>query len=271
MDFCESSTLVQTQEKIKTQPRIAAVLYKNPVVLDGITIMLPQEMSEPERNISFWYSTRMKITKFGQCCLLIEVEGKRILTDPGRFSTSQNNVTDIDIILITHEHADHMHSESLQTVLANNPQATVITNSSVGKLLDELQISHNIVEGRAVAQDTEIAIEAFDGEHVEIIDDYGLVQNTGYFIHNELFYPGDAYTNPGKPVPILALPVAGPWCKASEAIRYAKEIKPDQAFPVHDAVLSEDGVALVHGLFTAQLEAAGISFTPVKNDETIEM
>ena len=50
----------------------------------------------------------MQITKFGQCCLLIEVAGKRILTDPGRFSVSQNDVSNIDIILITHEHADHL-------------------------------------------------------------------------------------------------------------------------------------------------------------------
>jgi len=210
----------------------------------------------------------MKITKFGQCCLLIEVAGKRILTDPGRFSTSQNNVTDIDLILITHEHADHLHSESLLAVLAKNPGAEVITNTSVGKVLTELEVSFKVLEGRESGTHADILIEAFDGEHVEIIDEYGIVQNTGYFIAEKLFYPGDAYTNPKKEVPVLALPVAGPWCKASDAIHYAKEVNPIQAFPVHDAVLSEAGIALTHGLFGGQLDAAGINFIALKNDET---
>ncbi len=210
----------------------------------------------------------MQITKYGQCCLLVEVAGKRILTDPGKFSTSQNEVENIDLILITHEHADHLHSESLQAMLEKNPNAIVMTNTSVGKVLTDLGVTFTVVEGRDTADHEGIAIEAFDGEHVEIIDEYGIVQNTGYFINNELFYPGDAYTNPEKPVRVLALPVAGPWCKASDAIRYAKEVKPEKAFPIHDAVLSEAGIALTHGLFAGQLDEAGIEFVPLLNDET---
>jgi L-ascorbate metabolism protein UlaG (beta-lactamase superfamily) len=64
----------------------------------------------------------MKITKFGQCCLLIEVAGKRVLTDPGVFSTTQNDLTNLDLILITHEHGDHLHSESLQAILEKKPR-----------------------------------------------------------------------------------------------------------------------------------------------------
>jgi len=212
----------------------------------------------------------MRITKFGQCCLLIEVGGKRILTDPGRFSTSQNTVTDIDLILITHEHADHLHSDSVRVILQNNPQAEVITNTSVGKVLTDMGVTFTVLEGRATGTHADTLIEAFDGEHVEIIDDYGIVQNTGYFIANKLFYPGDAYTNPEKSVPVLALPVAGPWCKAADAIRYAVAVKPVKAFPVHDAVLSESGIALTHGLFGGQLDQVNIEFVPLKNDESAE-
>ena len=205
----------------------------------------------------------MKITKFGQCCLLVEVAGKRILTDPGRFSVAQNEVTDIDLILITHEHADHLHSESLEMIMKNNPQATVVTNTSVGAVLHTLGVPHDILEGRAVAVKCGVALEAFDGPHTEIFEEYGQVQNTGYFIAEQLFYPGDAYTEPKKLVPVLALPVAGPWCKAAEAITYAIAVNPTKAFPVHDAVLNDDGLALTHGLFKAQLENHGIEFTPM--------
>lgn len=210
----------------------------------------------------------MKITKFGQCCLLIETAGKRILTDPGRFSVSQNDVMDIDLILITHEHADHLHSESLQAILKNNPQAEIITNEGVGIILADLGITYTVLEAVKQVEKCGVTLEAFPGQHVEIFEDFGQVENTGFFIDEKLFYPGDAYSIPGKPVPVLALPVSGSWCKAAEAIDYALQIKPAKAFPVHDAVLNDDGTALVHGLFSRVLESHSIDFIPMKNGDT---
>lgn len=212
----------------------------------------------------------MKITKFGQCCLLIETEGKRILTDPGRFSSGQNEVTNIDLILITHEHADHVHTESLEAVLKNNPDAKVVTNTAVGKLLSDMSVAFEILEGRDSGEHAGVMVEAFEGKHVEIFGEYGQVQNTGYFINNTLFYPGDAYTNPEKEVPVLALPVAGPWCKLSDAINYAIEVQPKASFPVHDAVLSEEGIALTHGLCETFLSGENIPFTKLKEGESAE-
>ncbi len=46
----------------------------------------------------------MNITKIGHCCLLIKEQGLTILTDPGTWTTDQNNLTGIDVVLITHEH-----------------------------------------------------------------------------------------------------------------------------------------------------------------------
>lgn len=212
----------------------------------------------------------MKITKYGQCCLLIEVDNKRILTDPGKYTAAQNTLTDLDLILITHEHADHLHTDSLREILANNPNAVVVTNSGVGKILDEHNISYQLLEGDTHETIADIALEAHDGKHAEIFGDYGQVQNTGYFIAEQLFYPGDAYTNPQKPVPTLALPVGGPWCKSADAIAYAHEVAPKKAFPVHDWLLNEDGIALTYKLFESQLSAKNIEFVPLQNDETKE-
>ncbi len=203
----------------------------------------------------------MTITKFGHCCVLLEVKEKRILIDPGRFSTSQNQLTDIDIILITHEHADHCHTESIGLLLQNNPDALVVTNTSVATLLHTLEIETYVLEGRESATVADINLEAFDGPHVEIFEDFGLVQNTGYFVEDHFFFPGDAYTVPNKPVAILALPVAGPWCKISDAINYALKVQPHTAFPVHDATLSTDGQAVTYPHFKRELEKHDITFT----------
>lgn len=202
----------------------------------------------------------MRITKFGHCCLLIEVEGKRILIDPGRFSTEQNTLTNLDIVLITHEHADHYHSESVSEILKNNPSVVVVTNTSVSKLLTELGVTAEILEGRASAEVCEVPLVAYDGEHVEIFEDFGIVQNTGYLVGGKFFFPGDAYTVPEESVDILALPVAGPWCKVSDAIQYAQKVNPRIAIPVHDATLSDVGKSVTYPHFSRVLAEGGVEF-----------
>src|SRR3989344_5665348 len=92
----------------------------------------------------------MKIEKLGHCCFIAEPkEGVRIMTDPGAYSTMQNEEKNISAILFTNEHQDHLHIESLKKVLGNNPKAIIITNTAVGKLLDEAGIKYTkIEEGR---------------------------------------------------------------------------------------------------------------------------
>lgn len=212
----------------------------------------------------------MKIKKIGHCCLFIQTEKLNILTDPGAFSVEQNDITGIDIVLITHEHADHLHTDSLKSILENNPDAKVITNSGVGKVLDELDIKYEILEGKDISEIEGLPLEAFDCKHEEIFDEIGQVQNTGYFIDNKLFYPGDAYCNPNKSVDILALPVAGPWCKIPDAIRYALEVKPKKAFPVHDGMLQGDKIGGSHAIPNKVLNDNGIEFIPMINGDEKE-
>lgn len=179
----------------------------------------------------------MKITKLGHCCLIIETKGKRFLTDPGAYTTEQNNVQNIDCIVITHEHTDHLHVDSLKIVLQNNPQAKIITNSSVGKILEKEGIAYaKIADGENV-QIGEVEISGHGLKHAPIYKDYEQVENTGYFFDKKLFYPGDAFYNPGMPIDILALPVSAPWSMISQSIEYLLEVKPKIAFPVHDGNL----------------------------------
>jgi len=156
------------------------------------------------------------------------------MTDPGSFSTSQKNETGIDLILYTHEHQDHYHLDTLKEVLKNNPQAKIITNTAVGKLLIEAGIEFNKVEGGETFDFSGINIKSFGNLHAEIYNTYGRVQNTGYMINN-LCFPGDAFENPQSEVDILALPITGPWMRIKDAIDYAKMLKARVVFPVHDA------------------------------------
>src|SRR3989344_9497744 len=201
----------------------------------------------------------MKINKLGHCCFIAEAkEGVRVMTDPGAFSTMQNEVKNISAVLITHEHQDHLHIESLKKVLANNPKAVVITNTAVGKLLDEAGISYTKVEAGQMHDLNGVKITGFGNLHAEIFGTYGRVQNTGYMI-DSLCYPGDAFENPNSKVDILALPVTGPWMRIKDAIDYAQKLKTRITFPVHDAFI-HDWASFIWRVPENLLKEDGINF-----------
>ncbi len=210
----------------------------------------------------------MKITKFGHCCLLIEENGLKILTDPGMYSNAQDEILDIDVVLITHEHTDHLHIESLKHVLKNNSSARVITNNDVGKILDKVGIIYEIVEDMQKIDINGIEIEGYGKKHAVMYNSLPLVDNTGYFIGNRLFYPGDALTLPRKPVDILALPVAGPWLTLSDSIDYARKINPKKCFPVHEGILKSPGTT--HRIPPQILEPLGIKFIVIEEGKSFD-
>lgn len=204
----------------------------------------------------------MQVTKIGHCCLQIEIDGVQILTDPGAWTREEHaELKNIDLVLITHEHGDHLHVESLKALLAQNPDAQVITNADVGDILHSEGVPYEVVDKGATMTVMDIVIESYEGVHEEIYKDFGIVQNTGYFIGGMLFYPGDSYTEPGKDVPVLALPVAGPWCRVRDAIDYAKRVNPTTAFPVHDGMLQYPDVS--HNHCARELPEDGIEFVPL--------
>ena len=182
----------------------------------------------------------MKITKYGHACLLVEEAGARILIDPGVWNPTPAT-DDIDAVLITHEHQDHIDMEQVRSILAGSPNASVVTHAGVGKLLEEAGIPYLPVTEEQSVEVKGVVVPSFGHEHAIIYGDQSPCQNTGFLIAGRLFVPGDALHDiPSTKVEILALPTGAPWMKLSEAIDYAKQIAPRTVFPVHDAMYTEE-------------------------------
>ncbi len=181
----------------------------------------------------------MRVTKFGHSCFLIEESGLTILFDPGNLSAAQNQVSGIDLVLITHEHQDHLDLASLKAVLTKNPGAKILTNRGVGAALRKQGIKYELLEDGRKTTFKNVLIEGFGKEHAVIYPTLPPVANTGYFIAGRFFYPGDAFYNPGKPVEILALPATAPWSKLQEVVDYMKKVNPKVCFPVHDGYFKQ--------------------------------
>lgn len=210
----------------------------------------------------------MNITKYGHCCLLIETDGVRILTDPGVYSSGQNVLTDIDVILLTHDHSDHLDVDSLKTILRNNPKVVIYSNNEVGKRLEENNVAYKTLLDGEETEIRGVKIEGVGAHHEFMYPTIPQTNNTGYLIAEKLFYPGDAFTKPNRPIEILALPVAGPWLKLSEAIDYAIALKPKVCFPVHDGILKKAGST--NAIPTKVLAPLGIKFVVLEEGKAQE-
>ena len=65
----------------------------------------------------------MKITKYEHACFTVEKEGKLLVIDPGAFTTDLPVLENVVAVVVTHEHADHFNSASLDAIIAHSPDA----------------------------------------------------------------------------------------------------------------------------------------------------
>ncbi|TSC76611.1 MAG: hypothetical protein G01um101431_744 [Parcubacteria group bacterium Gr01-1014_31] len=215
----------------------------------------------------------MHVTKFGHCCLVIEINGVRILTDPGNhefagMGADPAKLPPLDAVVITHEHQDHFHLPALSAVLEKNPGIPVFTTEAVKNQMAAADLAADTLQDGQTVTVKNVPIIGVGKLHAEIYGNWNRVDNIGILVAGELFYPGDAFTPPPTGVRILALPIAGPWMKIKEAVAYAMAVKPRLAFPVHDGMLK---TALPqHRLLTAFLPQAGIRFQPLELGQPME-
>jgi len=191
----------------------------------------------------------MRITHLGHSAVLVEVADRRLLIDPGNYSTAWHGLTDLDAILLTHEHPDHVDPEHVPALVAANPGALIYAEPHAATAC-------GLPGARPLAADASVdlgtvCVQAVGGWHAIIHRDIARIGNVGLVIaapgEPVLFHPGDALDAVPAGVDVLAVPAYGPWAAMKETVDFVRAVAAPRGFLIHEALLSQLGWALVSG------------------------
>ncbi|MGH3878817.1 MAG: MBL fold metallo-hydrolase [Actinophytocola sp.] len=193
----------------------------------------------------------MQIVHFGHSCVLLDTGSARLLFDPGVLSAGFEDARDLDAILITHQHADHLDTTRLPALVAENPQAALIVDpgsveetTKIGLAAEQASPGDTLTLGGA-------DVQVVGGEHAIIHPSVPMPPNTGYVVGDgAFFHPGDSLFVPEQKIDVLGLPTAAPWLKTGEAVDFLRAVAPRVAVPIHQGLLNETGLHLTYGWFS---------------------
>ncbi|MEJ7635514.1 MBL fold metallo-hydrolase [Aeromicrobium sp.] len=191
----------------------------------------------------------MKITHFGHAAVLVETpSGVRALFDPGAYSTGFEDLEDLDLILVTHAHPDHVDADRLVALRDANPNVVLVANADASAEAGASRDGDRQVSDEDALEVAGVRIELTGQTHASIHPDLPSVSNTGFILDGEVWHPGDAFDAEPRKVDVLLLPVGGPWMKIAEAVDFARAVAPRVIVPIHQGGLADVHRQLHYGL-----------------------
>ncbi|MDJ0952648.1 MAG: MBL fold metallo-hydrolase [Acidimicrobiia bacterium] len=193
------------------------------------------------------------IQRLTDSCLLVTTDEGATMLDPG-FHTYQSDLIDLDgigevnRILVTHEHGDHVNPDFVKWLLDRGTDVTVYANDAVAAALTE----HNIAVDTGIPQGT----SAEDVLH-ETTPMGDAPPNRAWTLDGILTHPGDSY-GPTRTAPVLALGLLTPWGSATRSLEFARDLEPAYVVPVHDFYLNDMGRHWIYSVAKRMLGEAGI-------------
>ena len=204
----------------------------------------------------------MKITWLGQAGLLFETNGKRILVDPylsdhvktvepanyrrvpvdERFLELQP-----DVIVVTHDHLDHLDPETLKYYLTEQASLLVLAPSGGWqKLRTTFGGKSNYVlfnEGTTWTEEG-VTLRAVRAEHSDpnAIGLWLTAEGRDYYVTGDTLYSDRVFASlPSKAPDVLFLPINGKGnnMNATDAAAFSKRVMPRYTVPIHFGMFDE--------------------------------
>ncbi len=193
------------------------------------------------------------IRRLTDSCVSVTTGEGTTLFDPGfhtwesdRFDVEE--IGDIQRVLITHEHGDHVSPAFVRWLVDRGDDVTVHANPAVTALLAQ----HDI----AATTDAPSGVTAEDVVH-ERIPTGAQPPNRAWTIEGVFTHPGDSY-QPEASAPVLALPLLVPWGSMTASVDFARRLAPQQVVPIHDFYTNTGGRRWAMGLAKTVLADSAI-------------
>lgn len=198
----------------------------------------------------------MLLTHLGHSCLLVDVDGTRILIDPGSFSDVEG-VRDLSAILVTHTHPDHLNPPAIPALLRDNPKAELWLESEAGDRLkgSEPQLGNSIQRmqsGQALTFGA-VTVTPVGQQHALIHAQVPQPDNLGLIVTSvsttaetnpTLFHPGDALDAEHPlldDLDVLCVPINAPWASVADTLAFVQRLAPKRVVAIHDGLLNDAG------------------------------
>ncbi|MHB8295708.1 MAG: MBL fold metallo-hydrolase [Acidimicrobiales bacterium] len=209
------------------------------------------------------------ITKFEHACVRIDNGQHRLLIDPGLISSNLDIFSEVNNVLITHEHWDHFDAKQLQSAIEANQSLTIYTCKGVARHLEELGDRVRIVSNGDEFLVSTFMVKAIGENHHISHPDFPPVDNVGFLIDDKVFHPGDALTV--VEVPTLLVPVQAPWMTATDLILYLRKTNSQQTFAIHDGLVNHWGQRVIDTILKSEAERDNRQLRRLRVGETVEV
>ncbi|MGY4537703.1 L-ascorbate metabolism protein UlaG (beta-lactamase superfamily) [Mucilaginibacter sp. UYNi724] len=207
----------------------------------------------------------MRITKYLHSCLVFELDGHKLLFDPGKFSFAEGDVTpgmfaDVNSIIITHTHPDHLDTPNLKKIISLS-KAIVYANMEVGAAIQKEGIYSSLLE-EGIYNIGPFKLEAISVQHEPLLDS-PIPQMTGFIINDKVLHPVDSMEDKllqYKGIELLILVAMAPFANELRIAGFADAIKPKQILPVHDGYAKDFFIEQRYNTYSKHFEKQGIIF-----------
>lgn len=219
----------------------------------------------------------MKIKKFAQSCLMIDYKNVRILVDPGNVDYFEGLLdlwTSINIIIVTHAHADHCHANIIKKIIERD-NAVLYTTKEVLNIYPDLK-GIVIKSGDKINFSSSFNITVTKAIHgyLPFMKDNEVKENIGLIINdsiNKIYITGDTLSfNNDYKCDYLFIPFSnhGITTGIYDGLMFAKETGAKTVIPmnIEDKLYSTDTNELID-----MAEKLKINLKIMKVNDVIEM
>ncbi len=208
----------------------------------------------------------MKITRHIHACVRLEHEGTRVIIDPGSFG-APDDLAEVDAVLITHVHPDHVDPGALQRARRENPGLPVHAPASVAT---EVGGDVTVVAAGERFRIGDLEIEVVGVEHAVVARCSPVAENVGYLFNGRVLHPGDAF-HPVGGLDTVLLPVNGPWVKMLDVEEFLSTYPPKRFIAIHDGIVNEHGLAINRKQLTTLAREYGSQYVALSPGEAAEL